>query len=233
MSRSATLYRLQDIDSQIQYIHSRIVEIDNQLSDKKKLFDAEDKVLKVHDQLSENQKILRTTENKVKDQQLKIESTDKDLYSGKIRNPKELEDLQNESAALRRYLEILEDRQLEAMIALEETEINYQAAEEELEKIKDNIQELRFTLSNELTNLNNDLERLQVEREAVIQTVGKEDQVIYDNLINSRRGLAVVAIIDQTCGACGTTLTPATIQSAQSPSQIVQCQSCRRILYPG
>lgn len=233
MSRSAMLFRLQNIDSQIHNINNRIVEIEKLLKDKKILNNAENQVLITKEKLADNQKTLRAAENNVKDQQYKIENTDKDLYSGKIQNPKELQDLQNESAALRRYLEVLEDRQLEAMIAVEEAEINYQEAQENYVKTKSNKQDQHISLSNELSNLNDDLERLHVERNAVIQTVNKDDLDIYENLLSSRRGLAVVAIIDRTCGACGTTLPPAMIQSAQSPSQIVQCHSCKRIIYPG
>lgn len=233
MSRSATLFRLQDIDRRIQNIHTRILEIEKKLTDISQLNVAENLLLKSEELLSDTQKTLRLAENNVKDQQFKIENTDKELYSGKVRNPKELQDLQNESAALRRYLEVLEDRQLEAMIALEEAEINYQNAVENIEKITATLQEQRINLSKELTNLKDDLERLQVERNAVIQAVNNDDLDLYVNLLGSRQGLAVVAIIDGTCGACGTTLTPAMIQSAQSPSQIVQCHSCKRIIYPG
>lgn len=233
MSRSATLFRLQDIDRRIQNIHTRILEIEKKLTDISQLNVAENLLLKSEELLSDTQKTLRLAENNVKDQQFKIENTDKELYSGKVRNPKELQDLQNESAALRRYLEVLEDRQLEAMIALEEAEINYQNAVENIEKITATLQEQRINLSKELTNLKDDLERLQVERNAVMQAVNNDDLDLYENLLGSRQGLAVVAIIDGTCGACGTTLTPAMIQSAQSPSQIVQCHSCKRIIYPG
>ena len=233
MSRSANLHRLQNIDSQIQKNNARIDQINIILIDTKKLDQAEDRVMTIEGKLSEIQKKLRLAENKVNDQQVKIAETDKALYGGVVRNPKELQDLQKETAALRRYLEVLEDRQLEAMIALEEAETNKQSAIKLFVELKDKTKEYHTKLSKELSILMDAISRLHIERMAVIQTIDKEDLARYETLLSNRRGLAVSKIIDNTCGACGSTLTPAMIQAAQSPNQIVQCHSCYRIIYPG
>jgi uncharacterized protein len=233
MSRSSNLMRLQTIDSQIQKILNRIEEIEKLLSDNSALLDSEKQVSKIESHLAESQKILRQTEKNVKEQQLKIEKTNVALYGGKIQNPKELQDLQNEAASLRRYLNVLEDRQIEAMISLEDAESQHRLAINNYEEIKVHQQRQNEKLSEELAHQIIDLKRLNVEREVVIQTIDINDLEIYEKLRNNRRGLAIASIVDLTCSACGTTLTPAIRQSSQSPAQIVQCPSCRRILYPG
>lgn len=233
MSRSANLMRLQNIDSQIQHIQDRIDEIQKALYDTSELKDSEKLVVDADTYLHNCQEILRKNENNVRDQRIKIEQTDNSLYGGKIRNPKELQDLQNEAAALRRYLSVLEDRQLDSMISLEEAETRYQMAKDNYEKIKTKKVQQSEKLSGEMSQLNMDLKRLDVERNVVTQTIDVNDLEIYEKLRNSRRGLAVTTIVDHTCVACGTTLTPAIRQSAQSPTLIVQCPSCRRILYLG
>jgi uncharacterized protein len=225
--------RLQTIDSQIQKILNRIEEIERLLSDNSALLDSEKQVSKIESHLAESQKILRQTEENVKEQQLKIEKTDVALYGGKIQNPKELQDLQNEAASLRRYLNVLEDKQIEAMISLEDAESQHRLVINNYKEIKVHQQLQNEKLSEELAHQIIDLKRLNVEREVVIQTIDIDDLEIYEKLRNNRRGLAIAAIVDLTCSACGTTLTPAIRQSAQSPAQIVQCPSCRRILYPG
>jgi len=232
MSRSANLMRLQTIDNQINHILNRINSIEKDLNDKSELKQSESQLLKSEKHLADNKKILRQAESNVKDQQLKIELTDNALYGGKIRNPKELQDLQNESAALRRYLIVLEDRQIEAMISVEEAESEHQEADQNLERIKAIRHFQNEKLQNELSQLNFDLKRLDIEREVVIHTIDKPDLELYETLRDNRRGIAIAQVVDETCGACGTTLTPAIRQSAQSPSQIIQCPSCRRILYP-
>ncbi|NIM05125.1 MAG: hypothetical protein GTN65_05800, partial [Armatimonadetes bacterium] len=72
----------------------------------------------------------RRAKHEVEDQRLKIQKTDEALYGGSVANPKELEDLQMESEALKRYLETLEDRYLEAMLEQDEADesVNKSAA---------------------------------------------------------------------------------------------------------
>jgi predicted nucleic acid-binding Zn-ribbon protein len=231
MSRSANLMRLQAIDSQINNKLNRVAEIEKLLSNKDELIEIEKLVLAAEKHIADIRKQLLQAENNVRDQQLKIELTDNALYGGKVRNPKELQDLQNEAAALRRYLSVLEDRQIDAMITLEEAETQHQSAIINYERIKTKYHHQNETLSIEHLHLNDDLIRLNVEREVVLQTIDKQDLELYEKLRENRRGIAIASIIEQTCGACGTTLTPAVRQSAQSPVQIVQCPSCRRILY--
>ena len=59
-------------------------------------------------------------EEEVREQQIKIEQNQSRLYSGKVTNPKELQDLQAEAEAFKRQLSLHENRQLEKMMALEE-----------------------------------------------------------------------------------------------------------------
>jgi predicted nucleic acid-binding Zn-ribbon protein len=56
------------------------------------------------------QNTLKHAEAEVGRQKVKIEQSESNLYSGNVKNPKELQDLQNEIAALKRYLITLEDR---------------------------------------------------------------------------------------------------------------------------
>jgi predicted nucleic acid-binding Zn-ribbon protein len=231
MSRSTLLFRLQQIDSQLDNAHTRIEEIDTKLTDNKDLIKAEqyntihiEKLNKVKDQL-------RSAEREVDNQRNKLELAEAKLYSGKVKNPKELQDLQNESAALKRYLNVLEDRQLEVMLLVEE-------AEEKLSEAKTNLQEVQIQssdqkekLNKERTNLLREVERLDIERHTVIGSVNSEDEYNYQRLREKRSGVAVACIKDNTCSACGSTLTAALIQSAQSSNHLVHCPSCRRIIF--
>lgn len=232
MSRSANFMRLQTIDSKIQTFLNRIEEIQKIINDNAELMLSEIQMKDAETRLNENQKALRLSEYNVKGQQIKIEQTENSLYGGKIRNPKELQDLQNEAAALKRYLGVLEDRQIEAMISLEEAEAHYKIAVKKFEEIRLQKDTQLDNLSMEQEQLELNLKRLQTERDVVIQTINLSDLDIYEKLRSQKRGLAVSKIIDHTCSACGSTLSPAIRQSAQSPTQIIQCPSCRRILYP-
>ena len=68
------------------------------------------------------QQALRTIEEQGKEMRIKLETGNAKLYGGRITNPKELQDIQLDVAASKKRLATLEDKQLAAMIALEEAE---------------------------------------------------------------------------------------------------------------
>jgi predicted nucleic acid-binding Zn-ribbon protein len=73
-------------------------------------------------------------------------------------------------------------------------------------------------------------ESLDLRQEAV-KNVTPDDLITYDRLRKQRAGVAVAKVEERACNACGATLTAALHQAARSPSQVVFCDSCGRILY--
>lgn len=233
MSQAFKLYRLQQIDSQLDQIQSRLSSIERMLKDDTRLRAALEYTQETEKRRKESQKSLRRIEEEVNNQRIKIEQTEATLYSGKVRNPKELQDLQNEAASLKRYVNVLEDRQFEAMIVLEQAENDHQAATLALEDLHSDRTIQNTGLTNEQTSLRKDVERFGLERQATISSISQEDLQLYEQLRQQRRGVAVARVTDSTCAACGSTLTPAVIQAAASSIQLARCSFCGRILYPG
>ncbi len=116
MSRPFKLYRLQQIDSQLDALRLRQGEIEVALQDDTRIRQILQKVEDCKTEWAAAKKALHLAEDETQKQRIKIELTESALYGGKVRNPKELQDLQNESASLKRYLSVLEDRQIETML---------------------------------------------------------------------------------------------------------------------
>jgi len=231
MSRPFFLYSLQKIDSKLDQHQNRIREIEAVLSNNAKMIRAEGKAQRTEIDLDKARKSLRNAEIKVKDQRLKIEQNESTLYSGKVRNPKELQDLQSEVAALKRFLEILEDRQLEAMLHLDEMENRHNSAIKVLDQVRSETKTLHGDLISEKANINNDIQMLEVERRSCLPDIIPNDLQIYDRLRKTHSGVAVAKVNDRSCSACGATLNAAAHQAARSPSQITHCETCDRVLY--
>jgi predicted nucleic acid-binding Zn-ribbon protein len=233
MSQPFKLHRLQQIDSQLDQKRARLVEIEQILQDDSQLQSAQVLLAKCEQTLQEIRRTLRHAEAEVQALRIKIEQNQAALYGGKIRNPKELQDLQNEDGALKRYLSVLEDRQLEAMIVVEEAEAEHAQATADLGVIKARRIENNAALVGEQSALVNDVARLENERAATTSTIEGADLQLYEELRVSRRGNAVAQIQEKACAACGSTLTPATIQAARSGGSLTRCTFCGRILYMG
>jgi hypothetical protein len=233
MSRPFKLFRLQQIDSQLDWIRNRILEIDNLLKEDLALQEAIAHAEQSNQALQRARKDLRRAEDEVRQQRLKIEQSESSLYGGKIRNPKELKDLENEVAALKRYLSVLEDRQLEAMLAEEEAIEAQKLGAAALEETRQKFGQRSDELMHERERILRDANRLEDERSATLTSIPADDLALYTQLRKTRRGVAVAKVTDRACSACGSTLNAALLSAAHSPNQINQCEVCGRILYIG
>lgn len=231
MSRSKLLYKLQQIDSRIDRAQKRIQEIHDILNDRRSIIKARKTEEAARQVLSEKQKELRKAEYEVEDQQAQLEATRKKLYSGAVKNPKELEDLQNKAASLEKYLSVLEERQLEEMLAVDHAADQHRQAENNLHDLQSQHEELEKQLSEERQSLEQEIEQFHIERQKLVPGITESDLKLYSQLRKSRAGVAVIHTSEQTCGACGTTIPAALYQVARSPSQLAQCSGCKRILH--
>lgn len=233
MSQTFQLYILQQIDTKLDNAHARLQEIDAALKSDAALKRAEKKTANAKSVLQKAQLALKRAEEEVQEQQNKIANNQKTLYSGSVTNPKELEDLQNEAEALKRYLQVLEDRQLEKMIAFEEAESAHQAAEDNLGAVQQQVAQEHAELGGEQSQLQTQAAELEIEREKAVAQVDEEALKTYNKLRQSRHGLAVSLVENGICTACGATLTAAQAQAVRSPSKINTCSSCGRVQYSG
>ncbi len=231
MSVTLNLYRLQQVDSQIDKIQKRLDAIQRILDDNAELQRAKTHLAQVEEEHQETSHSLRQAETKVKNQQIKIEQTESMLYSGSVKNPKEVQDLQNKAISLKNYLVTLEDRQLEAMLANEETGESREASQSALDDLKARLLQQNSELAGEQTVLNNNKERLATERQAILPSIQTDALAQYDKLRQTKRGVAIAAVNDGCCAACGATLPPSRQQAARSTAQLTYCPSCKRILY--
>jgi predicted nucleic acid-binding Zn-ribbon protein len=233
VTRVSNLFRLQTLDSQIDSQQARLSEIETSLLVHPQLDRARAEETDARSLLDSARQDLRRAEEETLRQQQRITETDQTLYGGGVRNPKELQDLQEESSSLRRYLSVLEERQLQAMIRCEELEkaaAGAQERREEQERLRSAEEE---KLRSERSQLQSTLETLGFQREAAVPAIAAEDLEKYSVLRRTKHGLAIVRFERGACGACGVAPSSARIDSARSGQETVQCGNCGRILYLG
>ena len=231
MSQPFKLFRLQQIDSQIDKAKTRLLEIEIELQEDSELREANQCLEQAQQLMHETEKALRKAEADVLAQRIKIEQTEAALYGGKVRNPKELQDLQHETAALKRYQSTLEDRQLEIMLTMEETEAELRSAVSNQQTTELNYTNKNASLLKEQAALLRDIERDENERHAAIDGIPQMDLQLYQQIRQQRRGIAVAKVVDRTCSACGSLLNTGLLSAAHSPTQLTRCDTCGRILY--
>lgn len=231
MSQVLGIYRLQQVDSRIDQATTRLEAIRAVLENDSALQATRVSLQKAETDVQNAEKALRASQAASEAQRIKLEQVEASLYGGRIQNPKELQDLQNDLASIKRYLSTLEDAELEAMLALESAREAHQEASQNFRQVEARVISENSSLKGEQETLLNSIESLKAERSATNSTISPELLQKYETLRQKRRGLAVTTISDNACDACGAGLTPAQAQAVRVAAQLVECPSCGRILF--
>ena len=108
------------------------------------------------------------------------------LYGGRVTNPKELSDLQKESEYLKRRRASLEEKQIEAMITVEELVKNAAIANEEFVVVEAAWRTENAELVQEYDELKHELAQLIAKRKAFAKQVPAFDLEEYNSLRRTR-----------------------------------------------
>lgn len=231
MNRSHLLYRLQTIDLEIGNGKCRLEEVQAGLGESDELRQARNALQRAEDELNHWRTTLRDLELETRSLTAKITSVEERLYSGRVTNPKELANLQDEVSYLKRRKGELEDRQLEAMVEVEEHEAEVDGKKASLAQIYAEWSHTQERLTEERSELEARLAYLEKERVELGRTIGAEDLALYGELCGRRGGRAVALLKGEVCQACRVTLPTSQVQQARSGNSLSFCSSCQRILY--
>lgn len=152
-----------------------------------------------------------------------------DLYSGKVKNPKELADLQSSIESMGRQRSALEDEILEAMIMIEDAETEKGAAEQSLQMLQADWEQSQAALKIEQNELALRVHALMGQRKTRLGTITSQSLTEYDALRKKKHGLAVVKIKNNTCTGCQLNVSAQKEKEAREGKK-VYCASCGRIL---
>jgi predicted nucleic acid-binding Zn-ribbon protein len=231
MSLTLPLYRLQQIDSRLKLVTIRLVSIKHTLENNAELQAASRQYEEAKANYHQTEKLLKNSEYESTTHRIKLEQVESSLYSGRIQNPKELQDLQKEIASIKRNLSTVEDHQLELMMSVEECQLAIIATQKTFEQTQGKVISANASLRTELNSLEKETENLNAQRLAVLPAIDPISLNLYDSLRQKRSGLAVSQVIENACDTCGASLTPGLAQSVRTSSQLVLCPMCGRILY--
>jgi hypothetical protein len=233
MTAIAELFALQQTDSTLDARRATLADVEARLGEPEELAEAREALETRRGELREAEKRYREHEFEAEEQKRKIEPLEQKLYAGTIRNPKELEDLQQDVGALKRRRRELDDLALQAMEALEQAQQAASEAEARLNELESGWQREQGELSERRSTLHGEIGRLEGERTAQLDGIDPSLLRLYDRLRGTRAGRAVVRVEGGKCGGCRISLPTNILHRARIGAEIVQCSSCERILYVG
>lgn len=230
MIQASELYRLQEIDLNVQQKHKRLEEIAAQLADNKAIAEAQQQVEANQQVLAPLQIKVRKLEQDIQANTSKVRETDENLYSGKVKNPKELQDMQHEIQSLKKRNQELEDTLLETMMSVDEADAALKDSTAKLETLRAQFELANQSLIVEQKRLKSEGSALLKSREQLVPTIDTETMRVYSNLRRSKNNHAVAVLNNQSCSVCRVQQNMNVIESVRKNESLTYCSSCGRIL---
>ena len=229
--RTRLLYALQQIDAQLAVKKRRYQQVEANLGESAALSQARVALQEAEDEMKRCRAALLDSELQAQSAAGKLKTDTDRLYSGQVTHPRELGDLEKETEYLKRLKSQLEDRQLEAMMAVERATHRLAVANEAFIVAEAAWTTENAGLSDEYGTLKQDLAQLLAQRQTVAKHIRSDDMAEYDTIRRLRRGIAVVAVRDGMCKACNVEVPQRDLQRAQQTDDLFHCSGCERILY--
>lgn len=231
MAQVQQLYRLQQIDTEIREKKQRLGEVLRAQKEPEALLAARHQAETAAAELQQWQIRHKDLSLELSSLNNKARSSENRLYSGNVRNPKELEDLQKEVESLGRRRSALEDDILEAMIMIEETQAEKAAADEAQAEMEAEWEQRVAGLKAQQNELALRLNTLNGLRQKQVALITPDLLAEYEQLSQRRGGIVVAALRGNECQGCQLTVSANKVKDA-AEGKLVYCGSCGRILNP-
>ena len=229
MGVAKQLYQLQEFDLKIESNEQSLKQVTSQLGESKAVVRVQKQLQLEQQRLEELRHKQHSAEWEIDDLVTKVAVAEETLFSGRIKNPKELTNLQHEVEALKAKRDQLEEKALEIIDQVEQSEASVARISSELETLKAEWQRQQQQLSDKVEQLKATLSDLRQKWQLLSAEIEPPTVEFYQEL-RKGKGTAVAKVEQGICRGCRISLPTTELQRARSGS-LVQCSSCGRILF--
>jgi predicted nucleic acid-binding Zn-ribbon protein len=139
--------------------------------------------------------------------------------------------LGNEARRYEKEIDGLETKELESMEIADDLRLKVKEAEAQLARSQALVNDDLAALASKRKQLLARREELLGERAALVAVVDPEVLPLYDRLMKTKNGSAVVHAGGGLCSGCHMKLVPTTLVKVLAALELVQCENCGRLLF--
>jgi predicted nucleic acid-binding Zn-ribbon protein len=148
-----------------------------------------------------------------------------------VKTNQEYHAVQHEIAFAQTEIRALEDKMLEQMLEADDLTAAVKRTEASLASEQKAIVQDKRALAAEETELKAVVDRLRVERAALVAALDPQVLATFERVAQRRNGVAMAEARDGVCTICHVRLRPQVFNTILKNEQILQCDHCNRILY--
>jgi len=230
MSLLTDLWKLQEIDLALDTRRASLDDAETRLGENEELVAVRARAGELDEELQRARAAQHDLETEADDLRAKIAPLETKLYSGSVRNPKELSDLQADVDQLKRQLSALEDRDIEALGGVETAESDARAADAERQATEEAWRTEQQELRDRMAQLRGEVSDFDEQRKRQAEYVPADTLKMYDRLRMAHNGRALARLDRNLCTGCRISLPVNLVTRARGGSALVQCPNCERIL---
>jgi uncharacterized protein len=225
------LIKLQHVESQISEARQKIATHPQRLAEIDALLaEARARVDDAKKRVAENNEARRALDKDIALYQGRL-SKFRD-QQGAVKTNREYQALGHEIETAQHELGDVEEKVIERMVEADTVAADVKEAEAAFAAQQKVIEAQKKEMTEELAHLEADLQRATEARAALVSEMDKRTMALFEQVSKARKGVAVApATRDGLCSACHVRLRPQVFQHVRTNGQIIQCDSCQRILY--
>ena len=230
-ARPRLLYRLQQVDSRLAQTEERLRTLDAGDALREQLRTLEETLAATEQDAKAKQAHLRALELELQSTVAKRKRVEEEMYSGRVRNPKELASMQEEVTLLDRHTRGMEDAILALMQEVEDLQGQVQTLTDEVIAARAALAQHESAFARDQVALEAALAALRQEREEVAAAIDADLLRRYDRIRDRMGDVAVAAVRKGICEGCHVAIPEGRVRRLQEEEDLLlTCERCGRIL---
>jgi uncharacterized protein len=229
VTQAELLFQYQRLVERERALREDIARVESRLSSDPEVVQLEDTLAAARSAQAAVAARLRESDHEREGHRTKLRSREKELMSGRIRNPTELMQMSEEVQHMKARFAAEEDEELRLMEDAEAADESAREASANLEEARRRSAAEEPALKEDLAAWRSELAEVEAERDQAWDEVSSTAKAAYKRI---RIQPAVAQVSHNQCMACHVTVTSSGMQNLRKGDVLVNCENCGRILVP-
>jgi predicted nucleic acid-binding Zn-ribbon protein len=224
------LKKLQELDAELYRLRQQ------QRQKPKELEQAKQSVAAQQASAKQKEDVLKGVQLKHKEKEIELSTKEAHIKKlqgqlFQVKTNKEYTAMQHEIDQHKADISVLEEEIIKVLDGIELVKQDFAQEQAKLTQVQDVLRREQARIEQDLAGIVERVAALDQQRLGIAPAVQRDSLSLYERILKSREGLALVPLIQESCGGCHMVQPPQIVNEVYLDAKLVTCNSCNRILY--